>query len=172
VCEGCHVPCRRVVWCGSFAVNGKLGTDTVQEIVDALPHACMQRLGIGGAFPASLCLCSTCCPAASAWFVWLVTHTTAAWCHVVVVGLHSLVKPIGVMLLCGDVSHSVGGLRGCVCCVRVLGEACFRHRHHRPAGVSAHLAQVEGVERLRCVWCQGDQCACCAMRNVRVVVTV
>ena len=36
--------------CGSFADNDNLGTKVVQEIVDALPHARMQRLMIWGAF--------------------------------------------------------------------------------------------------------------------------
>jgi len=78
-----------------------------------------------------------CCPATSAWCAWVVTHTTAAWCHVVVVGLHSLVKPMGVMLLCGDVAHSVGVCVGvsvaCVCWVGhasgtgITGPLVFRH---------------------------------------------
>ena len=35
---------------GAFAVNGNLGTEGVQKIVDALPHARMQRLIIRRAF--------------------------------------------------------------------------------------------------------------------------
>ena len=47
--------------CWLFAGNDMLGTDTVQAIVDALPHARMQRLDIRGALPASLCLFARSC---------------------------------------------------------------------------------------------------------------
>jgi len=40
-----------------------LGTDTVQEIVDALPHARMQCLKIMRALPVSLCLFARSCVA-------------------------------------------------------------------------------------------------------------
>jgi len=47
--------------CWLFAGNEDLGTDTVQEIVDALPHARIQDLDISRALPASLCLFARSC---------------------------------------------------------------------------------------------------------------
>ena len=55
VCVGCSCDIAVITWrslCvrGAFAVNGNLGTEGVQKIVDALPHARMQRLIIWRAF--------------------------------------------------------------------------------------------------------------------------
>ena len=68
VCVACDIAVttwRSLCVCGSFAGNDDLGTEVVQEIVDALPHARMQTLIISGAFSSPSPVVVLVCPHAA-----------------------------------------------------------------------------------------------------------
>ena len=118
VCVGCDVPCRDKRWV-VFVCSQGMKTWAPTPCRRLWMHCHMRACRVwvlAVRFLPSLCLRSTCCPATSAWCVWVSTHTTAAWCHVVA-GLHYLVKHMVVIVLCGDVAHSVCFCVVCrVCC--------------------------------------------------------
>jgi len=138
--------------CWLFAGNGMLGTDTMQAIVDALPHACMQRLDISRALPASLCLLACSCvvthpstPSACSGVLWLGhPHTVPCACGRTALFLLPFEEGVGLLVAGMTELHGVRA--------RTLwGVVSFRDRHHRSIGVSTHVAMLAHLECLRCV---------------------
>ena len=83
-----------------FTDNDNLGTDAVQEIVDALPHARMQSLEIRGAFPA---------------FIVLAQHVLPSHFCVVCLGGHAHHSSL---VSCGGETSLPCETHGCHCALR------------------------------------------------------